>query len=69
MKRIEIGDIGKFFKEEHEDLLRLAVLTLDTRIKTVSPVDLVVFVWIGSLQKIKDQHQYKVGHLHQQKMP
>ena len=37
MKRIEIGDIGKFFKEEHEDLLRLAVLTLDTRIKTVSP--------------------------------
>ena len=39
MKRIEIGDIGKFFKEEHEDLLRLAVLTLDTRIKTVSPVD------------------------------
>ena len=38
-ERIEIGDIGKFFKEEHEDLLRLAVLTLDTRIKTVSPVD------------------------------
>ena len=36
MKRIEIGDIGKFFKEEHEDLLRLAVLTLDTRIKTLS---------------------------------
>mgnify|MGYP003115847093 FL=1 len=39
MKRIEIGDIGKFFKEEHEDLLRLAVHTLDSRIKQVSPVD------------------------------
>ena len=39
MKKIEISDIGNFFREEHEDLIRLAVLTLDTRIKTVSPVD------------------------------
>ena len=39
MKKIEIRDIGKFFKEEHEDLITLAVLTLDSRIKQVSPVD------------------------------
>ena len=39
MKRIQIKDIGGFFKEEHEDLLRLAVFTLDSRIKQVSPVD------------------------------
>ena len=39
MKKIKIGDIGKFFIEEHEDLLRLAVFTLDSRIKRVSPVD------------------------------
>lgn len=39
MKKIQIKDIGGFFKEEHEDLLRLAVFTLDSRIKQVSPVD------------------------------
>ena len=39
MKKIEIRDIGKFFKKEHEDLITLAVLTLDSRIKQVSPVD------------------------------
>tara|TARA_R100000657_G_C4667984_1_gene112094 strand:- start:479 stop:910 length:432 start_codon:yes stop_codon:yes gene_type:complete len=39
MKRIEISNIGNFFKEEHENLLRLAVLTLDSRIKQASPVD------------------------------
>ena len=58
-----------FLKEEHEDLLRLAVLTLDTRIKTVSPVDTGRFRMNWQLAKKKDQHQYKVGHLHQQKMP
>ena len=39
MKKIEIKNIGGFFKKEHEDLLRLAVFTLDSRIKQVSPVD------------------------------
>ena len=39
MKRIEIKNIGKFFEDEHRDLIRLAVFTLDSRIKQASPVD------------------------------
>jgi len=39
MKKIEIQNIGKFFEDEHKDLIRLAVFTLDSRIKQASPVD------------------------------
>lgn len=39
MKKIEIRNIGKFFEDEHRDLIRLAVFTLDSRIKQASPVD------------------------------
>lgn len=39
MKRIEIQQIGKFFEDEHTNLIRFAVFTLDSRIKQVSPVD------------------------------
>tara|TARA_Y100000114_G_scaffold109379_1_gene102878 strand:+ start:673 stop:1104 length:432 start_codon:yes stop_codon:yes gene_type:complete len=39
MKKIEIKNIGGFFKNEYEDLIRLAVFTLDSRIKQASPVD------------------------------
>ena len=39
MKKIKIQQIGKFFEEEHEALIRFAVFTLDSRIKQVSPVD------------------------------
>ena len=38
MKKIKIQQIGKFFEEEHESLIRFAVFTLDKRIKQVSPV-------------------------------
>ena len=39
MKKIKIQQIGKFFEEEHQSLIRFAVFTLDSRIKQVSPVD------------------------------
>jgi len=39
MKKIEIQNIGNFFNDEVDDLVKLAVLTLDSRIKQASPVD------------------------------
>ena len=39
MKKIKIKNIGNFFNDEVDDLVKLAVLTLDSRIKQASPVD------------------------------
>jgi len=39
MKKIQFRNIGKYFNDEVDDLVRLAVLTLDFRIKQNSPVD------------------------------
>ena len=39
MKKIKIKNIGNFFEDEYTELIRLAVFTLDSRIKQASPVD------------------------------
>ena len=39
MRRIKIGDIGKFSEEQFDKVLRFAVLELDARLKEASPVD------------------------------
>ena len=39
MKRIKIGDIGKFSEEQFDKVLRFAVIELDSRLKEASPVD------------------------------
>ena len=39
MKKIKIKEIGNFFNDEVDDLVKIAVLTLDSRIKQKSPVD------------------------------
>ena len=38
-KKIKINEIGKFFGEEYDEVISLAVLNLDFRLKQASPVD------------------------------
>ena len=38
-KKIKINEIGKFFGDEFDEVVRLAVLNLDFRLKQASPVD------------------------------
>tara|TARA_Y100001972_G_C7613491_1_gene307610 strand:+ start:339 stop:770 length:432 start_codon:yes stop_codon:yes gene_type:complete len=54
MKKIKLNEIGNFFNDEVDDLVKLAVLTLDFRIKQNSPVDTGRFRMNWQLTENKD---------------